>query len=202
VHEVLNANVGTAVYMSSPNLPIRYSIENDGNGGADSMEQICTSVISEGGQEDTGQDFWFSTNGTHVDANAANSIYALVGIRLGTGRSGLSTYVHSVSVLTQTNDDFEWILIKNPTVADTFTYGAESGTPFEVARGATANTVTGGTRIAGGFGSSGTAEGSDIDFEGGLGEAIDGTRDTLVLCVRPLASNADIEGGINIHAGV
>ena len=30
-----------------------------------------------------------------------------------------------------------------------------------------------------------------------LGAAIDGTRDEIVLCVRPLTNNADIEGSLN-----
>jgi hypothetical protein len=200
VHESLNANILTAVYMSTPNNPLRFSIENDGTSGAASIEQICTAVMSESGQTGTGTDYYYSTNGTHVDANAANTIYALVGVRLQTGHEGEPVELRSVSVLTQTNDDFEWLLFKNPTVAGTFTYSNAVSGPFQVARGATANTVTPTSDpIAGGFGRAGATASSFITHEGGLGEAIDGTRDEFVLCVRPLSANADIEGGIIIQ---
>ena len=53
-HEVNNANNLTLVYMSTPNLPLRYEIDNDGTGAASSMVQICSTVISEGGEQDTG----------------------------------------------------------------------------------------------------------------------------------------------------
>lgn len=53
VHEFLNANNKTEVYMSSGSLPIRYELISEG--GSDStFKQICSAVISEGGQEDFG----------------------------------------------------------------------------------------------------------------------------------------------------
>lgn len=200
VHEMNHSNIEDSVYMSTPNNPLRYSIESDGTAGAASLEHICSTVVSESGQDITGIDYWYSTNGTHVDADAANSIYALVGVRLQTGHSGEPVKFINVSVLTQTNDDFEWLLYKNPTVAGTFTYGNATTGPFQIARGATANTITPtGDPIAGGFGHAGTSESTTINYEGGFGEAIDGTRDEFVLCVRPLSANADIEGGITLQ---
>lgn len=199
VHEMKFSNIETSVYMSNPSNPIRYSIENDGTAGALDMEQICSSIISEGGAEGTGVDYWFSTEGTHVDANTANTVYALVGVKLQTGHKGEPIKFRNVSVLTQTNDDFEWLLIRNPTVAGTFTYTDTASGPFQSAKGVTANTVTGGDVIAGGFGHAGTVQSSDIGYEGGFGEAIDGTRDEFILCVRPLSANADIEGGITLQ---
>jgi len=200
VHEILNANVLDAVYMSTPNNPLRYSIENDGTGAAADMECICSAVISEGGQEATGVDYWYSTDGTHVDANAADTIYAVVGVRLQTGHKGEPAIIETIGMLTETNDDYEWMVYRNPTVAGTFTYANETTGPFQTARGATANTVTPtGDAIAGNFGAKGTTTSEKLDFERGFGEAIDGTRDEFVLCVRPLGSNADIQGGMKLH---
>jgi len=199
VHEMLHANALDVVFMSTPNNPLRYSIENDGTAGAASMEHLCSSVASECGRDETGVDYWYSTEGTHVDANAANAIYALVGVRLQTGHTGEPVQFRSASVLTQTNDDFEWLLFRNPTVAGTFTYNDATSGPFQYAKGATVNTVTPtGDAIAGGFGHSGESKSSSIFYEGGFGEAIDGTRDEFVLCVRPLSANADIEGGLTL----
>lgn len=52
VHQVLNTNANPHVYMTSPNLPLRYEIQNIEGGVGSSMEQICSSVISEGGVEE------------------------------------------------------------------------------------------------------------------------------------------------------
>jgi hypothetical protein len=53
VHALLNANNKFEVYMATGSLPIRYEVISEG--GSDStFKQICSSVISEGGQEDFG----------------------------------------------------------------------------------------------------------------------------------------------------
>ena len=48
-----NDDTFTSVYMSTPNLPLRYTIETDGTEAAE-LDHICSSVISEGGLEETG----------------------------------------------------------------------------------------------------------------------------------------------------
>jgi len=54
IHEFLNANTLDTVYMTTANLPIRYEIENTAAVAApQSMKQICSTVVSEGGVEDT-----------------------------------------------------------------------------------------------------------------------------------------------------
>lgn len=196
VHQFLNANSVSLVYMSTPNLPLRYEIENDGTGAASELMHICSSVISEGGAHEIGTIRYASTNGTHVDANTANTIYALVGLRLKSTHLDAVVKELSVTALAETNDDFEWLVAINPTVAGTFTYADETNSVVQVARGATANTVTGGTFIAGGFADASAAQNAALDAAIHLGSAIDGTRDELVLCARPLSANADIQGSI------
>jgi len=51
-HEFLNANNLTTVYMSTAQLPVRYEIEATGQPAEGIfLDQICCSVISEGGQD-------------------------------------------------------------------------------------------------------------------------------------------------------
>jgi len=201
-HEVLNANNTTEVYMSTPNLPLRYEIENDGTGAASEIEHICSTIISEGGVLDTGIIRYKSTEGTHLDANVANTIYAVVGIQLKSGGLDCSIKVEALSVINATADDFEWLIILNPTVASTFTYSDLTNSCIQTAVGVTANTVTNGTVLLGGMVKSSNQGGGSISVADALdnairiGSAIDGTPDTLVLCVRPLSANADIEGSI------
>ena len=99
----------------------------------------------------------------------------------------------------------EWIWMLNPTVAGTFTYADQTNSAAQIARGATANTVTNGiymgggyaTSDSGGFGS-GVAS-SSLENARTLGAAIDGTPDTMVLCWRPIGGSAghEIEAGIS-----
>lgn len=51
IHKIENANINTAVYMQTANLPIRYEIQNVAPAGAaeNDMKQICSTIITEGG---------------------------------------------------------------------------------------------------------------------------------------------------------
>lgn len=75
-HEFYNSNVLDKVYLSNPNLPVRCEILNTGVGTGGSMEQVCTSVISEGGYLETGID-WAITSPSLRTLNAGASIAAL-----------------------------------------------------------------------------------------------------------------------------
>ena len=123
VHEFLNANNLNTVYMSTPNLPLRYQMITTASSPASSIVAICSSVISEGGTSDNGVLRYASTNGTHVDADVENTIYAIIGIRLKSGSIGESIKIERVSIQLQTaSDTGEWILKFNPTLSGTFTY--------------------------------------------------------------------------------
>lgn len=202
-HEVNAANILDVVYMSTPDLPIRYEIRNDGTGAASSLDHICATVVSEGGQQETGVLQYHSTGGTHVDANVENTIYAVVGIRLKAASIGCTIDLRSFTMLAETGADFEWLVIFNPTVAGTFTYSNKTNSCLQTALGAIANTVTLGSTMAGGFASTTGAGGGGGGGTSGelgntrrLGAAIDGTVDEIVLCVRPLGANLDIQGSL------
>lgn len=194
VHQAQHANKETGVYMTTPNLPLRYEIMHDGTGAAASIEVICNTVISEGGQEVTGITRSVSTGGTHLSASSADTVYAMLGIRLKSTHLDSVVRLLNYSVIAETNDDFEWSIILNPTIAGTFTYSDETNSAIQTAKGATANTVTGGTLLDCGFGKSGQASGGITDTIRYLGASIDGTRDTIVLCIRPLQNNAVLQG--------
>ena len=203
-HEFLNTNNLANVYMSTPNLPLRTEIINSGAGAASSISAICSSVISEGGIDDIGMVRSAGTNGTHVDANVENTIYAVLGIRLKSAYIGTTIKLIDFSLLeSEGTKELEWLLLLNPTVAGTFTYADESRSAIQVARGATANTVTGGFCLGSGLFSSGAnnvsgSTSKDLNNAILLGSTIAGVVDEIVLCVRPIAgaTNADVEGTI------
>ena len=57
-HEFYNSNNKPTVYWSNPNLPVRCEIRNYSAAvGTDTMDQICATVISEGGYKEAGVEF-------------------------------------------------------------------------------------------------------------------------------------------------
>lgn len=207
IHQFNHANINAVVYMATPNLPLRSEIQNLGTGAASSLTQICSTVISEGGSEHLGVIRYASTEGTHVDANVENTVYAVLGMRLKSAYIGASVRQLYAGIQLQTaSHKVEWVVLLNPTVAGTFTYVGKTNSAVEIAKGALANTVTGGLEITGGFlnsegvASGGAGSGSrELDNAILLGSKIDGTVDEIVLCVRPIAgsTNVDVEGMLN-----
>lgn len=205
-HQFVHTNVLDVVYMSTPNLPIRYSIENDGTGAATTMQHICGTVISEGNVQEIGELFYISNGVTEVSCTTAGTYYATKGIRVNASHKGAVVIPVNVSVAMTGATELEWQLRLNPTVADTFTYSQVSGTCFDQATGVSANTVTGGTVIAGGYaassGSGANSSGVDtlnVQIAQKLGFAIDGTQDTIVLCVTCNDNGIGVLTGMNIR---
>jgi len=202
IHSQHHANKSDVVYMSTPVLPIRYSIENDGTGPASTFDQICSTCISEGGENPIASLRYVSTNGTALVASPIGSVYAALGIRLNSATLSSVLEIVNVAIIGLTNDSYEWKIILNPTVAGTFTYNPFAGTVIDVARGVTANTVTGGSDITGGWIS---AQGDRATLSSlsqnavQLGSFINGTQTTLVLCVRPLTNGLNIQAGMSFR---
>ena len=98
------------------------------------------------------------------------------------------------------SDIYEWTIVLNPTVAGTFTYSDVTNSALQRAIGnGTTNIASGGTVVAGGFGSSKSEIVGD-QFKNllKLGSSIGGTMDSLVLCIYPLgANNVNCYGSIN-----
>ncbi|KKN52489.1 hypothetical protein LCGC14_0611780, partial [marine sediment metagenome] len=211
VHEHSTANSVVVPWASTPNLPLRYEIVTTTSSGICSMRCICSTVISEGGMNNTGIVHYKGTAGAGVTTDTADLLFAVIGIQLKTTHLGANIEVLESLVQIHTASEFiEWILLYGVkgnaiTVAGTFDYGdlANSAVQFALGAGAT-NTVTGGTHVAGGFletggGNSGGSSGGDfLHTILSLGAAIDGTRSQMVLCVRPIGgvSVVTVEGAL------
>jgi hypothetical protein len=203
VHEFLISNILDKVSMSTPNLPLRFQMITTGSSPASTMECQCGAVISEGGSDDLGVLRYVSTEGTHVDANTQNIIYAVVGIRLKSTHFDVSVLPNTISIDEHQGSKFyEWMLIFNPTVAGAPSFSSVTNSAIEFAKGATANTVTGGEIITGGFASSAQKGGTSVDkaikSARRLGASIAGTPDEIWLCGRPIggSTNIDLEGSV------
>ncbi len=99
-HSISNANSLSLVFISSPNLPLRYDIQNDGTGGVASIVHVCVSVISEGGVEHIGFQLSADRGATALSTLADTGIYPLIAIRLKAGYFGTEINISTFSIIT------------------------------------------------------------------------------------------------------
>ena len=86
-HEFYNSNNKPTVYWSNPNLPVRCEIRNYSvTVGTDTMDQICATVLSEGGYNEAGVDF--TARNTVARSVTTTRQLPLVAIALKTGYYG------------------------------------------------------------------------------------------------------------------
>ena len=201
VHYFSHSNTSsfTSIYMSTPNLPIRYDIQSDGTGSG-FIDHICSTVISEGGLEETGISRSIDTAFTQLDANAANTTYIMLGLRLKSTHLDLTVLPEFISMISQTNDDFRWSLHLNPTYNGTLTWSDISNSGCQWARGDTTNVMTiPGTKFDSGYSKSASSIDRRIKTSLRIGSTINLTRDELILAAMPLASNADLQGSLTFR---
>jgi hypothetical protein len=186
--------------MQTANLPIRYEIETAATlaSGTYTLQQICSSCISEGGYSPEGLEQMIGTSqiNTGVNLGTANTYYNIATIRIKSGRPYAVIVPAGVDVLNISNGDFEWGLFFNATPSSAFSYTSFSdNVEYDLT---TVDLTSTGTRVAGGYLGGKTAPfalgGDFIAFSNQLGQTISGTSDTLTLGVRPGAANGDVSG--------
>lgn len=196
VHAVNNANSITSVYESSPNLPVRWEITNDGTGGAATFETICSTVISEGGRQSGGYDRVADRGVTPLVTLNDNSLYPLIAVRLRSTYLGAQMVPNLLSLLCTSTAAYRWALLLNPTVVGVAlafaAVAADSAVEADVTKVNT-TTVTGGTVLRSGYSQSTTVGEVLLDpqTDFALGANIAGTADILVLAVQRLTGTAE-----------
>ena len=196
VHEINNYNSLETVYLRNPNLPIRYEISTHKNTITGSlMTQICSTVISEGGFDNTGKRVVVtSNNGATIGASEYD---AVLFIRYNSSTSkGAQIVPEQLDLLIKPGNSStfagRWELLVNPTVTNAVTYNNASGSIVtQVAVVAAGNVITNpGTIIATGY-FAGTSANSVaqmivLDPYYGLGRKIDGTSDVLAVGIKTI----------------
>ena len=214
VHEMLNANLTTAVYIRTANLPVRYEVFNSGGAGADiSMEAICASVESESGvQEDNFYPFSYSAYLTPMSLDT--TLRPVITRRLRDTFNGLTVRGHSqlgdFQLRIGTNDIY-WEIRFNQTIViggggsatvnnvDT----TNSITEYDTYTGA-ANTVSGGVLVASGFSATGSGAARAIsqallgDSLLLIGRTYANARDSFTLSARSMTGSATLSLAANI----
>ena len=203
-HQEQHANLTTGVYISTPNLPVRYEIIADGtNSSAAFLDQICNTVITEGGFEETGvvRSLMLETS---KDATQSTSMYPVTGIRLKPARLDAGVIIESAELLGEDTGNYNWYLLWNPTVASTATYTVtnQTNSAVQTIEGTSAHILTGGIIIGSGFFTAGKAQtGSlvsnpEIHNALQLGANIAGTPDEIWLAVKPHSDGYGYRGSL------
>lgn len=202
VHENNNANINPGVYMSSPNLPIRYAIRATGTPGATrTMQHICSALFSEGGFNPVG--LLFTADRLPTAQSISTTIEPLVSIRKKSDMiyRGTSIVIEDISILATSGANLWWGLYVNPTVSDIgsaswVSVDDESSVEYDLTM---AGTVSGGTLIRSGYISNNQdAISTSLDTLIGLGFDLDDNADIFVLAARNLAgASEDVHGTIN-----
>lgn len=113
-HEFNNSNTLATVYISSPNLPVRCEILNTGTTTGAYFDQICSTVISEGGYVEAGTD-WAVANTPRL--LTSGSTLPIMAIRL---KNTFKTYSNRMIVrmgnlsMFSDGENIRWRLIKLP----------------------------------------------------------------------------------------
>ena len=193
VHQFQNANVATAVYMSTPNLPLRYEVDALLATGPAYIDCICGTVLSEGGVQSTGAPFGFFSPRTGNVADTASK--TLLSIRHNASYPRVTIIPTNLIPVTAGNGVSQWALLYNPTLA-----GAAWATTRGYCDLDVAGTASGGTVIAAGvFGDNAPSISLNlIDSTLTLGDDVAGVSDVMSLVVTNVSGgNEQYLGAIN-----
>ena len=196
VHAIHNANINTVVYMSTPNLPLRYEVANDGTNTASSLTHICTTVITEGGRQQSGIERGISVGVTPLTTLNDADTYPMIIIRLkSTYLGSLVRFIDFAALCTSTSEYLISVIV-NPTYEGTApTYVSLTNSAIEYALPTNATKATGGTVLFNQLGSDSAQSRAGIsrtfDSDLVIGSSIAGTADTLALCVQRLTGTTE-----------
>ena len=194
-HTFENANDITSVYMTTAVLPVRYEITNtSATASASSLKQICSSVVSEGGYEQTSIEH--VARRTATKTSISTTFLPLVSIRLASTALNAVVLPAKFNVMpTSTGDDFEVVLAKNCTGLTSASWAAVAS-DANVEQDTSATAMTLGTivdiqYVKASNQSSGTINqtaGYNWDLQ--LGSSLTGTSDIYTLGIRVLSGSS------------
>jgi len=172
-HEFYNSNFLPTVYMSNPNLPIRCEILNTGATTGAYFDQICATVVSEGGYVESGIDFAVNSGTTGKSVTVAAGVVPILAIKL---KNNFRNYPNRVIVRPGNINVYAedkpayWSLIKlanvaNITLANSTWVSADADSAVEY--NLTGTAITNGDKMDGGIvgttgGPGGSAKGTGV----------------------------------------
>jgi hypothetical protein len=150
-HEFTHANKGTGVYMSTANLPVRYEILGGaGVTGTHVLDQICATVVSEGGfEEEYGFPFSAGNGTTVIPVTTRRPVLSIRPAATFGGKVNRSGLVpEEVSFYTSAQSIY-WELVYGGVLTSGSFAAVDAQSAVEVDKGATA--IAGGVVIDSGY---------------------------------------------------
>jgi hypothetical protein len=201
-HTFNTANVyGTTVYMTTAILPVRYEITTTTSAVAATLTQICCSVVSEGGFEQTSIDHVARRTTIFSNIDTASTFYPIVSIRLAAGRTGAVVLPNRVQFLPTTIQNYEVVLLKNPTLTGATwaaTVPSDSNVEYDVAATAISSigtiAQTDYVTSSGSAGVSQTSAPTGYSWDLQLGVSLAGVSDIYTLAVRTVSGATKGDG--------
>lgn len=201
VHEFLNANVLTVPYMKTANLPLRYEMVNTGaTAGTNTMQAICSTVMSEGGRQASGVIVSANTGISGI-AGVGTTGAPIISIRPKSTFNSITNrgIIRPIHIDALSSGDLLWELYYNPTLTGSPSWvsaNANSIVEYDIS----ATGWSGGLLVASGF--KGTGSGivqSDFDLERVVLslDAAGTTADIFTLVVKSISGSINVKGAIN-----
>jgi len=205
-HTFNNANEITSVYMTTATLPMRYEIISS-SAIAASLKQICCTVISEGGYEQSSIDHVARRTTIFNNIDTAADFYPIVSIRLASTALGAVVIPNRIQFQPTTLQNYEIALIKNPTLtgASWAAVGSDANVEMDVSATAisAAGTIvqTGYVANTGGGGQTSTVAPTGYNWDTQLGASLANVSDIYTLGVRTIsgATKGDGVGCISFY---
>jgi hypothetical protein len=197
-HTIHNDNVNTAVYMTTAILPVRYEIRNTAaTASSSSMKQICSTVYSSGGYEQTSVEHVATMTSATAGSYLTTTFKPLVSIRLASTALGAVVIPYNVNFLPTTTDNYQVALFKNGTLtgASYSAVASDANVEFDIA----ATAITGGTLVYAEFLTSRSGRSAlsganaSFNFDLQLGSSLTSVSDIYTLAVRTISGTG---GGI------
>ena len=194
-HTFNHANLSATTYITTACLPLRYEIFNRAaTAGTSNLNQICSTVLSEGGYEPKEQLFCQSGPVT-VTTLGSTTLVPLISIRLAPGRLDAMALIKQVNIAVQSNNDLvRWALVLNGTLSGATVWGAHAdSTNVQVDTGSTG--ISGGRTIEVGFAQTGSLSTSlsASFFEAQIGRnSFTQTSDVITLAAAACTTNPGI----------
>jgi hypothetical protein len=194
----------TKVYMETAILPVRYEIEHTaGTGTGSTLKQICSTVISEGGYQQTVQDT--VARRTTLLGTISTTFLPLVSIRLKSTAAGAVVLLNRVNVLPTTTQSYEICIMKNSTLTGASWTSLSSNMEYDVTATAMTTSVDGIFQndyvTSSAQGRAVLAAPTGYNFAYQLGTSLAGVSDTFTLGIRVVsgATTGDAIGSISFY---
>lgn len=140
------------------------------------------------------------TNGTLINC-AALAVHMLLAVRIDPDNPDVQLLIEKLYALnTASNTSYRWVLLWNPTIAGTPNWVQVAGSPVEVWRGGSGNTMTGGTALDSGYTSRDNRQTNETTAPSvHPGMSIAGVPDILALGIESIGGTSSCSGGLAVR---